>query len=216
LNECSHKRYFYIDIRDKEAPKSTWRFPPGEPISEEMSTLLQSVDIHKYTAPSSAPPPATRKITPAPVVKKDIETIKIQAKEPIVVHSDPTDLDFTYAKFLQQMHAGESPILGSVDLQSAEEESKTKLPSRPHRKAVPEYCPNLVQSEFIKQLSDLDLESSEAADILLKLAFPDIIMDLSDADYESLEEKSNSSSSGSSSSGHSSTDSSSSAWTLDL
>jgi hypothetical protein len=86
----------------------------------------------------------------------------------------------------------------------------TKKVSFSQRKAVPRLVRTNSEVEFEQQLFDLDLGNTEAADVLLALAFP-LVIDPSDPSYESPE----SSRSSSESSGRSFSDTNST-WLSEL
>lgn len=142
-------------------------------------------------APSNAPPPKARMtigVSGASAPTKDVA-----GRGPTV--SKP--------KVLGERSCNGSPVL-------EKEKKETSQPFFVQKKALP--APPL-QTEFQKRVSDLDLDSTDDADVLLALAFP-LVIDPSDPAYESPEDSSNSSSA-SSISGHSFSDSDSN-WLLEL
>ncbi|UZJ55580.1 hypothetical protein CBS101457_004900 [Exobasidium rhododendri] len=189
-----HKRYFYIDIRVKGAPVSTWRFPPGAPKSRALASQADdSADIHKYFPPASAPPPLARKAadfntTSASTICDDRagESSRIIAITCPIVAAGPEE-----QQQQQQQHAmkKDTPPTGNA-------QRKPSFPDFPTQ--FDTYSSDFMPSDLPRQRFGLDYDSSEAADILLTLAFP-LIVDPSDSFNESPERRGSSDSSSGSS-----------------
>jgi hypothetical protein len=162
-------------------------------LEEESSASNESVDIHEYLAPSSAPPPKARKTFGTSSASAPTRDTITQA--PVVCTP----------KLLGERSWNELPAVPVP-----EKEKESSRPFFVQKKALP--APPL-QTDFQKRLSDLQLDSTDDADVLLALAFP-LIIDPSDPAYEKPEDSSTSSSA-SSNSGHSFSDSDSN-WLLDL